>query len=82
MYDKREHIVGACSCENWNGGVSQSITYSCPCGKGSIVEEHIGGTEDPRHSVDFICEECEKKYDIDLSDGTYLWFLKEKQDGR
>lgn len=74
MYNKLDHIVGAYS-EDTYRGFSSAITYSCPCGKGYIIEEH----RDRNHSVDFLCEECKKVYDLDLSDGTYLWFLKEKK---
>lgn len=52
--------------------------YECPCGKGSIIEEHdnIPGFRD--HDVYISCKECFKKYKLDTSKGTRSWELAEK----
>lgn len=80
MYNKRDHIVGAC-CSELANGFGSTVTYSCPCGKGSIIEEHVECPGYRNHSVDFVCEWCKDLYELDTTDGTYLWFLKER-DGK
>lgn len=59
-------------------GDTEHYKYECPCGKGSIVEEHdnIPGFRD--HTVFICCDICKEKYDLDLSKGTRYWELEEK----
>ena len=63
----------------FGGGDVEHYEYACPCGKGSIVEEHdnIPGFRD--HSVRILCDECSQKYEIDESNGCRNWELVEKE---
>ena len=63
---------------NYEGDMER-YTYECPCGKGTIVEEHdnIPGFRD--HEVYFCCKDCEQKYEFDLSKGVRGWSLKKKK---
>lgn len=60
-------------------GDTERYTYKCPCGKGTIVEEHdnIPGFRD--HAVYFCCKDCEQKYEFDLTNGIRGWSLKKKE---
>lgn len=60
-------------------GDTERYTYQCPCGKGTIVEEHdnIPGFRD--HGVYFCCKDCEQKYEFDLTNGIRNWSLKKKK---
>lgn len=69
--------------ENHNGygagsGDTERYEYECPCGKGTIVEEHdnIPGFRD--HDVYIHCNECQEKYDLDTSKGVRAWELIKK----
>lgn len=57
------------------GGDVEYYTHVCPCGKGSIEEEHdnIPGFRD--HSVRHLCKNCSKKYVIDEREGIRNWKL-------
>lgn len=61
------------------GGDIERYTYACPCGKGTIEEEHdnIPGFRD--HSVRILCAECSAKYVIDETNGARNWKLVEKK---
>lgn len=60
-------------------GTTELYTYECPCGKGTIVEEHdnIPGFRD--HGVYIYCDTCKEKYEFDLTDGIRNWQLKKKE---
>ena len=62
---------------SWETIRTNKIT--CPCGKGTIIEEHdnIPGFRD--HGVYICCEECNKKYELDLTKGIRNWKLKKKE---
>lgn len=66
--------------EGWGAGSGdcERYEYECPCGKGTIIEEHdnIPGFRD--HDVCIICPECSKKYELDVSKGVRAWELVEK----
>lgn len=59
-------------------GDTERYEYECLCGKGRIVEEHdnIPGFRD--RDVYICCEECAKKYSLDISKGIRNWELVEK----
>lgn len=63
---------------NYEGNMER-YTYKCPCGKGTIVEEHdnIPGFRD--HDVYFCCDACQEKYEFDLTNGVRNWQLKKKE---
>lgn len=50
--------------------------YVCPCGKGKIVYESVGGFNDRWAFIE--CEECKKKYEIRLG-YAHLWELQPKK---
>lgn len=52
--------------------------YECPCGKGKIIEEHDNTPGFRCHDVYIMCNECEEKYELDLSKGVRNWQLVEK----
>lgn len=60
-------------------GDTEYYEYECPCGKGKIIEEHdnIPGFRD--HDVYIACDECSKKYILDISKGVRGWELIEKK---
>lgn len=59
-------------------GDTERYEYECPCGKGKVIEEHdiIPGFRE--HDVYIACEECNKKYSLDMSNGVRGWELIEK----
>lgn len=59
-----------------DGGNTERYEYECPCGKGRVIEEHdnIVGFRD--HNVWIACEDCSKKYYIDLSKGYRNWSIE------
>lgn len=59
-------------------GDTERYEYECPCGKGKIIEEHdnIPGFGD--HDVYIQCDECSKKYKLDISKGVRSWELVKK----
>ncbi|MCB2296122.1 hypothetical protein LGK95_21985 [Clostridium algoriphilum] len=59
-------------------GTTERYEYECPCGKGTIIEEHdnIPGFRD--HDVYIVCEDCSEKYELNTSKGTRGWELIEK----
>ena len=52
--------------------------YECPCGKGEIREEHENIPGFREHDVNLLCDECSKKWKIDISNGVRNWELIEK----
>lgn len=65
-----------------NYGVSEgdveSYGYQCPCGKGTITEEHKNVPGFTDHKISINCKACRKKYEIDLRNGYRAWDLKAK----
>lgn len=59
-------------------GSIERYEYECPCGKGTIVEDHdnIPGFRD--HTIFICCDECKEKYEIDTSKGVHGWELAQK----
>ncbi len=53
--------------------------YECPCGKGTIREEHDNIPGFREHDVYICCDECSKKYKLDTSKGVRGWELVEIQ---
>lgn len=56
-------------------GDVELYVYECPCGKGTIQEEHdnIPGFRD--HDVYICCDECNKKYKLNTHHGVRCWTL-------
>lgn len=52
--------------------------YECPCGKGLIFEEHDNIPGFREHEVYINCKECEKNYELDVSNGVRNWSLRRK----
>lgn len=71
---QKEHSGYGAGC-----GDTERYEYECPCGKGKIIEEHdnIPGFRD--HDVYIACDECSKKYILDISKGVRGWELIEKK---
>lgn len=60
-------------------GDTEYYEYECPCGKGTIVEEHDNIPGFREHSVNLYCDECSKIYDIDTSLGVRGWTIIKKE---
>lgn len=58
-------------------GDVETYEYECPCGKGSIREEHDNTPGFRDHTVFICCDECRKHYKIDTSKGVRGWELVE-----
>ena len=58
-------------------GEIERSEFKCPCGKGKIVEEHDRIPGFREHDVWLQCEECSKKYRLDISKGVGSWELVE-----
>lgn len=56
-------------------GEFERSEFKCHCGKGKIVEEHGRITGFREHDVWLQCDECSKKYRIDISNGVGRWEL-------
>ena len=56
-------------------GDIERLEYECPCGKGTIIEEHdnIPGFRD--HDVYIACERCYKLFDLNTENGIRAWQL-------
>jgi len=68
--DQSDHIgYGAGS------GDTELYVYECPCGKGTIREEHDNIPGFREHDVYICCDECSKKYELDTSKGVRNWEL-------
>lgn len=59
-------------------GDTEHYEYECPCGKGTIVEEHDNIPGFREHDVYIACKECDAKYKLDTSKGVRGWELVEK----
>ena len=55
---------------------TRHIEYTCPCGKGKIIDERVVGFGDYYAYIE--CKRCEKKYEVVTGQG-YIWELKEKE---
>lgn len=55
---------------------TRHIEYTCPCGKGKIIDERVVGFGDYYAYIE--CKRCEKKYEVVTGMG-YIWELKEKE---
>lgn len=56
----------------------EEYTYACPCGNGTIVEEHDDTPGYRNHCVWILCKSCREKYDIDKSEGVRNWKIFRK----
>ena len=54
-------------------GDTERYEYKCPCGKGTIVEEHDNIPGFREHDVYICCDECRKNYELDTSKGVRNW---------
>lgn len=63
-------------CEDGANVPTQVTEYVCPCGKGKIVYERVGGFNDSYAYID--CEDCKKLYDVWTGAGN-LWQLVKKK---
>lgn len=72
---KRDYLIEAYCKQNANGTTDTYVAYACPCGKGKITEEHIKDA----CTVEFLCDECKKNYDLVTTDENGFWFLCEKR---
>lgn len=61
-------------------GNTELYEYECPCGKGTIREEHDNIPGFREHDVYICCNECRKKYKLDTSNGVRNWELVEIND--
>lgn len=60
-------------------GDTERYEYECPCGKGTIVEEHDNIPGFREHDVYICCDKCSQEYGIDTSNGVRCWELVPKQ---
>ncbi len=60
-------------------GDTERYEYECPCGKGSIIEEHDNIPGFREHDVYISCKECSEKYELNTKNGVRGWDLVEKQ---
>ena len=56
-------------------GHTERYVYECPCGKGTVVEEHDDVPGFREHDVELMCPICKQKYKIDISKGKSAWEL-------
>lgn len=59
-------------------GDTERFVYECLCGKGKIIEEHDNTPGFRDHYVTLSCDECDKKYKLDTSQGVHAWELVER----
>lgn len=71
---QKEHSGYGAGC-----GDTERYEYECPCGKGKIIEEHDNIPGFREHDVYIACDECSKKYILDISKGVRGWELIEKK---
>lgn len=55
---------------------TRHIEYTCPCGKGKIIDERVVGFGDYYTYIE--CNRCSKKYEIVTGHG-HIWELEEKE---
>lgn len=63
-------------------GDTEYYEYECPCGKGTIIEEHDNIPGFRNHSVYLHCDLCSGKYFIDTSAGIRNWRIVQKRVNR
>ena len=85
MYMRTKRIIAKYEQHSGYGagvGDTEYYEYECPCGKGTIIEEHdnIPGFRD--HSVYLHCDICSRKYFIDTSAGIRNWRIVQKRVNR
>lgn len=85
MYMRTKRIIA--KCEQYSGygagaGDTEYYEYECPCGKGTIIEEHDNIPGFREHSVYLHCTTCSKEYIIDTSAGTRNWKIVRKKVNR
>lgn len=56
-------------------GTTTLKTFECPCGKGTIEEEHDDIPGFKNHTVDIHCVFCKERYLLDTSKGVSSWEL-------
>lgn len=61
-------------------GDTELYEYECPCGKGTIREEHDNIPGFREHDVFMCCDECKRKYKFDTTTGVRNWELVEIND--
>ena len=85
MHMRTKRIIA--KCEQYSGygagaGDTEYYEYECPCGKGTIIEEHDNIPGFREHSVYLHCTTCSKEYIIDTSAGTRNWKIVRKKVNR
>ena len=61
--------------EQMLGDTFEYYDFECPCGKGTIREEHDNTPGFREHDVWIFCKECEKNWKLDTSKGVRNWEL-------
>ena len=86
MYMRTKRIIAKCEQHSGYGagaGDTEYYEYECPCGKGTIIEEHDNIPGFREHSVYLHCTTCTTEYIIDTSAGTRNWkIVRKKVTGR
>ena len=59
-------------------GDVERITYECPCGKGTVVEEHDNIPGFREHTVGMRCDECSEKWQFVAGRTVRGWELEPK----
>ena len=83
MYTKKDLKLkhGVCygeGADEFSDGINGSTElyiYECPCGNGTIREEHDNTPGFREHIVWINCDNCSKKFKIDKSEGVRNWSL-------
>ena len=82
---RTKRIIAKCEQHSGYGagaGDTEYYEYECPCGKGTIIEEHDNIPGFREHSVYLHCTTCSKEYIIDTSAGTRNWKIVRKKVNR
>ena len=85
MYMWAKRIIAKCEQHLEYGagaGDTEYYEYECPCGKGTIIEEHDNIPGFRNHSVYLHCDLCSRKYFIDTSAGIRNWRIVQKRVNR
>ena len=59
-------------------GDTETYEYECPCGNGTIIEEHTNVPDFRKHDVYINCAECQKNDYLDTSKGVRNWDIVKK----